>query len=78
MWQRKAVVFKGNRRMSESLLHRLAWIIVALCVAPILASALAAFTGDLDTWRNVLSSVLPRYTATTLILLWWWWACPRP
>ncbi|QFT93768.1 Putative 2-aminoethylphosphonate transport system permease protein PhnU [Roseovarius sp. THAF9] len=55
--------------MSESLLHRLAWIIVALCVAPILASALAAFTGDLDTWRNVLSSVLPRYTATTLILV---------
>lgn len=55
--------------MSESLLHRLARIIVALCVAPILASALAAFTGDLDTWRNVLSSVLPRYTATTLILV---------
>ena len=55
--------------MSESLLHRLAWIIVALCVAPIVASALAAFTGDLDTWRNVLSSVLPRYTATTLILV---------
>src|SRR6056297_2047484 len=55
--------------MSESLLHRLAWIIVALCVAPIIASALAAFTGDLDTWRNVLASVLPRYTATTLILV---------
>ncbi|MFO7771206.1 MAG: iron ABC transporter permease [Roseovarius gahaiensis] len=55
--------------MSESLLHRLAWIIVIVCVAPILAAALAAFTGDLDTWRNVLSSVLPRYTRTTLALV---------
>jgi len=55
--------------MSESLLHRLAWIIVIVCVAPILAAGLAAFTGDLDTWRDVLSSVLPRYTRTTLALV---------
>src|SRR6056297_1390839 len=54
--------------MSERLLHRLAWIVVILCVAPILAAGLAAFTGDLQTWREVLSSVLPRYTATTLAL----------
>ncbi|MEQ9259113.1 MAG: iron ABC transporter permease [Roseovarius sp.] len=55
--------------MTERLLHRLAWIVAALCVAPILAAALAAFTGDLDTWREVLSTVLPRYTRTTLILV---------
>ncbi len=55
--------------MSERLLHRIAWIAVILCVAPILAAALAAFTGDLDTWRNILASVLPRYTRTTLILV---------
>src|SRR6056297_2033927 len=52
--------------MSESLVHRLAWIIVIVCVAPILAAGLAAFPCDLDTWRDVLSSVLPRYTRTTL------------
>ena len=55
--------------MPERLLHRIAWIAVILCVAPILAAALAAFTGDLETWRNILSSVLPRYARTTLILV---------
>ena len=55
--------------MSERFLHRLAWIFVILCIAPILAAGLAAFTGDLDTWRDILSSVLPRYTATTLMLV---------
>ncbi|WP_120501758.1 iron ABC transporter permease [Roseovarius sp. EL26] len=55
--------------MSERLLYRLAWIAVIICVAPIIAAALAAFAGDLDTWRNVLSSVLPRYTQTTLALV---------
>ena len=55
--------------MSERLLHRLAWIAVILCVAPIVAAALAAFTGDLETWREILSSVLPRYARTTLALV---------
>ncbi|NCQ24103.1 MAG: iron ABC transporter permease [Rhodobacteraceae bacterium CG17_big_fil_post_rev_8_21_14_2_50_63_15] len=55
--------------MSEGLLHRLVWVVVAFCVAPILAAALAAFTGDLETWRTVLSTVLPRYTVTTLTLV---------
>jgi len=55
--------------MSETLLHRLAWVVVAVCLAPILAAALSAFTGDLETWREVLSTVLPRYTATTLTLV---------
>ncbi len=55
--------------MSERLLYRLAWGIAALCVAPIVAAALAAVTGDLDTWRTVLAPVLPRYTYTTLVLV---------
>lgn len=55
--------------MSESLLHRLAWVVVAFCVAPIVAAVLAALAGDLETWRNVLSTVLPRYTLTTLKLV---------
>ena len=55
--------------MSERLLHRLAWVAVILCVAPIVAAALAAFTGDLETWREILSSVLPRYARTTLALV---------
>ncbi len=55
--------------MSETLLHRLAWVVVALCVAPIVAAALSALAGDLETWREVLSTVLPRYTATTLTLV---------
>ncbi|SLN14348.1 Putative 2-aminoethylphosphonate transport system permease protein PhnU [Roseovarius albus] len=55
--------------MSERLLYRLAWVAVIVCVAPILAAGLAALAGDLETWRNVLSTVLPRYTRTTLILV---------
>ena len=54
---------------TENLLHRLAWIVVAVCVAPILAAALAAFTGDMQTWSEVLSTVMPRYARTTLILV---------
>ena len=54
--------------MSETLLHRLAWVVAAICIAPILAAALSALTGDLQTWRDILSTVLPRYARTTLIL----------
>lgn len=50
-------------------MYRLAWAVAALCVAPIVAAALAALSGDLATWRDVLWSVLPRYTATTLALV---------
>ncbi|MEB8388704.1 iron ABC transporter permease [Rhodobacteraceae bacterium KMM 6894] len=55
--------------MIERLMYRLAWVVAALCVAPILAAALAALGGDLQTWRDILGSVLPEYTATTLILV---------
>lgn len=55
--------------MPESLLHRLAWIMVLLCALPIVAAVLAALWGDLGTWRDVLAPVLPRYIRTTLILV---------
>lgn len=55
--------------MSETTLHRVAWVFVAICLAPIIASVFAAFTGDLATWRDILASVLPRYAMTTLILV---------
>ena len=55
--------------MTEKVLLRLTWIFVGICVAPMVAAALAAVTGDLDTWRNVLATVLPRYTYNTLLLV---------
>src|SRR6056297_3571626 len=55
--------------MSERLLHRLAWIVVILCAAPILAAGLAALTGDWQTWSDVLGPVLPRYAGATLALV---------
>ncbi|MFU8836238.1 MAG: iron ABC transporter permease, partial [Roseovarius sp.] len=55
--------------MSERLLHRLSWVVVALCLAPIVAAVLAALAGDLETWRTVLATVLPRYTFNTLKLV---------
>ena len=55
--------------MTDRLLSVFTWLAVAVCVLPIVASAGAALTGDLSTWQNVLSSVLPRYTATTLLLV---------
>lgn len=55
--------------LSERFLNGLAWAVVAICVAPIAAAALAALAGDLETWREILATVLPRYTRTTLALV---------
>ena len=55
--------------MTERLLTYLAWLAVAVCILPIMAAGVAALTGDLATWRDILSSVLPRYTLTTLALV---------
>lgn len=55
--------------MTDRLLRYLAWLAVGLCVIPIVAVAFAAVAGDLSTWRDVLASVLPRYTKTTLLLV---------
>lgn len=55
--------------MSERLLSGLAWLVGAICVAPIVAAALAALAGDLETWRGLLATVLPGYVRNTLLLV---------
>nr|WP_245964083.1 iron ABC transporter permease [Roseovarius spongiae] len=55
--------------MTEKVIYGLAWAVAILCVAPIFAAAAAAWTGDLQTWKVILASVLPRYTANTLALV---------
>ncbi len=54
--------------MIERLLHRLAWVAVALCLAPMVAVGFAAWNADMSGWRDVLSPVLPRYIGATLTL----------
>jgi iron(III) transport system permease protein len=55
--------------MAERLLKLLAWIVAFVCVAPIAAAALAAFTGDWATWQGLMATVLPGYVRTTLLLV---------
>ena len=55
--------------MTERWLSSLAWVAALVCIAPIVAAALSAFSGDLQTWRDILASVLPRYVRTTLALV---------
>jgi iron(III) transport system permease protein len=55
--------------MVERLLKLLAWIVAFVCVAPIAAAALAAFTGDWATWQGLMATVLPGYVRTTLLLV---------
>ena len=54
--------------MTERLLHGLAWIAAAACAAPLIAAVAAALAGDLQTWREILAPVLPRYAFTTAAL----------
>ena len=55
--------------MGERILNGLAWFVALICVAPIVAAALAALAGDLETWRGLVDTVLPRYVANTLMLV---------
>ena len=55
--------------MGERLLNGLAWAVGAICVAPIVAAALAALAGDLETWRGLVATVLPGYVWNTLLLV---------
>ncbi|MEM6588137.1 MAG: iron ABC transporter permease [Pseudomonadota bacterium] len=55
--------------MIERVLHRLAWVALALCLAPMLAAGVAAWNADIADWRDVLSPVLPRYIGATLALV---------
>lgn len=54
--------------MGARFLTILAWGVAAFCVAPIFAAVIAALGGDLETWRGLAASVLPRYAANTLML----------
>lgn len=55
--------------MSARILDWMAWLAVTICVAPMVAAGLAALTGDLDTWRGLVSSVLPGFAINTLLLV---------
>lgn len=55
--------------MGERLLNGLAWAVGTICVAPIVAAALAALAGDLETWRGLVATVLPGYVWNTLLLV---------
>ncbi|MDF1670129.1 MAG: iron ABC transporter permease [Roseovarius sp.] len=55
--------------MTQRLLSFSAWLAVTICVVPIIAAAVSALSGDLETWSNILSSVLPRYALNTLVLV---------
>ena len=55
--------------MGERILNGLAWFVALICIAPIAAAALAAAAGDLETWRGLVDTVLPRYVANTLMLV---------
>ena len=57
--------------MFRSILRLVSWTTVALCVFPLLAVAISAFSGSLDTFQLLSSTVLPRYLWTTLQLLFW-------
>jgi iron(III) transport system permease protein len=54
--------------MGARLLNILAWIVAIVCVAPMVAAALAALAGDAATWRGLAGTVLPGYTLNTLML----------
>jgi iron(III) transport system permease protein len=59
----------GAAGMGERVLGGLAWAAAAVCIAPVVAAALAALAGDLDTFRGLIATVLPGYAATTLLLV---------
>ncbi|MEM1372287.1 MAG: iron ABC transporter permease [Pseudomonadota bacterium] len=55
--------------MIERAFFGIAWVFVAICLLPIVATGLAALGGDLDIWQRVLAPVIGDYTRTTLILV---------
>ena len=55
--------------MGERILNSLAWVVGAVCITPIVAAALAALAGDLETWRGLMATVLPGYVLNTLLLV---------
>lgn len=54
--------------MGARVLNILALAVATVCVAPMIAAAVAAVLGDLDTWRSLATTVLPTYVGNTLAL----------
>lgn len=50
-------------------LGALAWFIAGVCLLPMVAVAIAAFTGGWETFGRLLETVLPRFAGTTIILI---------
>ena len=57
--------------MFRSILRLFSWATVALCAFPLLSVAFSAFSGSIDTFSLLASTVLPRYLWTTLQLVFW-------
>ncbi len=55
--------------MSERIFGLIAWLAAGLCLLPIMAVAVAALTGDWQSWQSLAGSVLPRFSLTTLQLV---------
>lgn len=48
-----------------------AWLVAGLCLLPMVAAVLAAFSGTFEVWRGLLDTVLPRYAQNTALLVVW-------
>ena len=55
-------------RLRPAPLGAVALILAGLCLVPILAVAIAAVTGNFDTWRMLASTTLPGYSVNTVAL----------
>ncbi|WP_224816599.1 iron ABC transporter permease [Hasllibacter sp. MH4015] len=60
---------RSSRIPSPLGLGTLAWIAAGVCLLPMLAVAIAALTGGVETFSRLAGTVLPRYTATTIALV---------
>lgn len=54
---------------TERVFFGLSWVVTGLVLLPIAAAAIAAFSGDLSTWRTILATVMPQYAVTTVGLV---------
>ena len=60
---------KKRARKAPLGLSALAVLIVVICLLPMLAVAIAAFSGGTETVSHLLSTVLPRYAGNTALLV---------
>ena len=55
--------------MTEKFLKINTWIVAGLCLIPIFAVFIGAFSGTFETWQQLTDTVLPNYIFTTLQLV---------